>query len=105
MQITKEQMFEFIKCMKERLTINSNEIIVHELKRIVPEAFEPEVKECFLWDDEEALKAHIVDTGNWRIFEGGDSFYVVNKNHHDLPIEFLKKGNWNDYYLRKKEIK
>lgn len=89
--------------MKERLTINSNEIIVHELKRIVPEAFEPEVKECFLWDDEEALKAHIVDTGNWRIFEGGDSFYVVHKNLINA-VKFRKDGDYDSWASYSAEI-
>ncbi len=96
-QIRKEDFLELIESCDSKQ-------VEEEMKSKYPKAFESEYRECYLMtnapnraNELPSLGAE-VETGNWKLFDGGNSFYVV---HKDLTwaIEFVKDGNWDRAFI------
>jgi hypothetical protein len=90
-EITKKQIEELNKCVHLSY-------VKMKLEEWFPSAFESEYKKAILADgikfeNGQWITSKYFDTGQWEIFDGGDWFFVVNKNESNVDCLGFQKND------------
>ncbi len=109
MEIKKTDIVQITKEDFKKLFEHCDRLTAQEMKFKYSKAFEPEYRECYLMTNAPNCANELpslgaeVDTGNWRIFDGGDSFYVVHKDL-EIAFRFIKIGDSDNWTYHGTEI-